>query len=119
MPTWLPDGKMLCFTSRRLEAAEEHIDSEVTMVMSGAWGGSPKKVPVEAGILDSDYLIIRQQNQASNGDIVVAMMEEANVKRIYFHSDHIELRLENSSVEPFHVSQAQILGKVVGLIRNI
>lgn len=75
---------------------------------------------IEAGILDGDYLIVRQQNQASNGDIVVAMMEdEATVKRIYFHSDHIELRPENSSMEPFRVSDAQILGKVAGLIRKM
>ncbi|HQA07218.1 MAG TPA: transcriptional repressor LexA [Syntrophomonadaceae bacterium] len=75
---------------------------------------------IEAGILDGDYLIVRQQNQANNGDIVVAMMEdEATVKRIYFHSDHIELRPENSSMEPFYVPQAQILGKVTGLMRKI
>jgi repressor LexA len=75
---------------------------------------------VEAGILDGDYLIVRQQNQASNGEIVVAMMEdEATVKRIYFHSDHIELRPENSSMQPFRVNDAQILGKVTGLIRKI
>jgi repressor LexA len=74
---------------------------------------------VEAGILDGDYLIVRQQNQASNGEIVVAMVEdEATVKRIYFHSDHIELRPENSSMQPFRVHDAQILGKVAGLIRK-
>lgn len=75
---------------------------------------------IEAGILDGDYLIVRQQNQASNGDIVVAMMEdEATVKRIYFHSDHIELRPENSSMKPFRVSEVQILGKVAGLMRKM
>ncbi len=75
---------------------------------------------IEAGILDGDYLIVRQQNQASNGEIVVAMMEdEATVKRIYFHSDHIELRPENSSMQPFRVNDAQIIGKVAGLIRKI
>lgn len=75
---------------------------------------------IEAGILDGDYLIVRQQNQASNGDIVVAMVEdEATVKRIYFHSDHIELRPENSAMEPFRVPQAQILGKVTGLMRKM
>lgn len=75
---------------------------------------------IEAGILDGDYLIVRQQNQASNGDIVVAMMEdEATVKRIYFHKDHIELRPENSSMEPLRVSNTQILGKVAGLMRKM
>jgi len=74
---------------------------------------------IEAGILDGDYLIVRQQNQASNGEIVVAMVEdEATVKRIYFHSDHIELRPENSSMQPFRVNDVQILGKVTGLIRK-
>lgn len=75
---------------------------------------------IEAGILNGDYLIIRQQNQASNGDIVVAMMEdEATVKRIYYRGDQIELRPENSAMEPFFVPQAQVLGKVTGLIRKM
>ena len=75
---------------------------------------------IEAGILDGDYLIVRQQNQASNGDIVVAMMEdEATVKRIYFYNDYVELRPENSSMEPLRVNNTQILGKVAGLIRKM
>ncbi|HPU48298.1 MAG TPA: transcriptional repressor LexA [Syntrophomonadaceae bacterium] len=75
---------------------------------------------IEAGILDGDYLIVRQQSQANNGDIVVAMVEdEATVKRIYFHSDHIELRPENSSMEPFRVTDVQIVGKVTGLMRKL
>ncbi len=75
---------------------------------------------IEAGILDGDYLIVRQQSQANNGDIVVAMVEdEATVKRIYFHSDHIELRPENSSMEPFRVTDVQIVGKVTGLMRKM
>ena len=75
---------------------------------------------IEAGILDGDYLIVRQQNQASNGDIVVAMMEdEATVKRIYFYNDYVELRPENISMEPLRVNNTQILGKVAGLIRKM
>lgn len=75
---------------------------------------------IEAGILDGDYLIVRQQNQASNGDIVVALIEdEATVKRIFFRDRCIELRPENSAMEPIFVEQAEVLGKVNGLIRKM
>lgn len=75
---------------------------------------------IEAGILDGDYLIIRQQDDASNGEIVVAMVEsEATVKRIYKHKDNIELRPENSTMKPIVVNQATVVGKVTGLLRKM
>ncbi len=74
---------------------------------------------IEAGILTGDKIIVRKQNTANNGDIVVAMMDEsATVKRFYKHSDHIELRPENSSMYPILVKDVEILGKVVGLYRS-
>jgi repressor LexA len=76
---------------------------------------------IEAGIHDGDYVIVRQQQTAQNGEIVVAMTEEdeATVKRFYKEKDHFRLQPENSSLEPILLNQVSILGKVVGLFRDI
>lgn len=75
---------------------------------------------IEAGILDGDYVIVRQQQIADNGDIVVAMTDEneATVKTFYKERDHIRLQPENVSMEPLRLMNVSILGKVIGLIRN-
>src|SRR5690625_1945151 len=75
---------------------------------------------IEAGILDGDMVIVKQQNTADNGDIVVAMTEEdeATVKRFFKEEDHIRLQPENDTMEPIIVHQVIILGKVIGLYRN-
>lgn len=74
---------------------------------------------IEAGIMDGDYLIIRQQTNANNGEIVVAIVEdEATVKRFYKKDGYIELRPENSSMEPMIFDDVQIAGKVSGLLRR-
>lgn len=76
---------------------------------------------IEAGILDRDMVIVKQQNIAENGDIVVAMTEdnEATVKRFFKEKDHIRLQPENATMEPLIYSNVTILGKVIGLYRNI
>ncbi|MFD1954787.1 transcriptional repressor LexA [Paenibacillus thailandensis] len=76
---------------------------------------------IEAGIHDGDYVIVRQQSTASNGDIVVAMTEEdeATVKTFYKEKDHIRLQPQNSSMEPLRLKNVTILGKVIGLFRDI
>lgn len=76
---------------------------------------------IEAGILDGDYVIVRQQSTANNGDIVVAMTEEdeATVKRFYKEKDHIRLQPENPAMQPILLKNVTILGKVIGLFRNI
>lgn len=76
---------------------------------------------IEAGILDGDMVIVKQQNTAQNGDIVVAMTEddEATVKRFFKEKDHIRLQPENSTMEPLIYTNVSILGKVVGLYRHI
>ena len=75
---------------------------------------------IEAGILDGDYIIVREQPDANNGDIVVALLEdEATVKRLYKHQDHIELIPENSAMEPIITNEAHIIGKVLGLMRRM
>jgi repressor LexA len=76
---------------------------------------------IEAGILDGDYVIVRQQQTANNGDIVVAMTEEdeATVKRFFKEKDHIRLQPENSSLQPILLKHVTILGRVIGLFRDI
>lgn len=76
---------------------------------------------IEAGILNGDYVIVKKTASANNGEIVVAMTEEdeATVKRFYKEKTHFRLQPENSSMEPIIVNQVTILGKVVGLYRNI
>lgn len=76
---------------------------------------------IEAGIHNGDYVIVRQQQTANNGDIVVAMTEddEATVKTFYKEKDHIRLQPENDTMEPIRLHNVSILGKVIGLFRDI
>lgn len=76
---------------------------------------------IEAGILNGDYVVVKQQQTANNGDIVVAMTEddEATVKRFFKEKSYFRLQPENSSMEPIIVEQVSILGKVVGVYRQI
>ena len=75
---------------------------------------------INAGILNGDYVIVRKQTNASNGEIVVAMTDddEATVKRFYKEDGHFRLQPENDAMAPIILDQFQILGKVVGLYRN-
>ncbi|UCZ51632.1 transcriptional repressor LexA [Bacillus shivajii] len=76
---------------------------------------------IEAGIFDGDYVVVRQQQSANNGDIVVAMTEEdeATVKRFFKEKDHVRLQPENATLEPIILRNVHILGKVVGVFRTI
>src|SRR5690625_826181 len=76
---------------------------------------------IEAGILDGDKVIVKQQNTAENGEIVVAMTEdeEATVKRFFKEKNHVRLQPENSFMEPIILDRVTILGKVVGLYREL
>ncbi len=76
---------------------------------------------IEAGILDGDMLIVRAQPTAENGEIVVAMIgDEATVKRFFRREGYIELRPENSTMQPIIVNgPVEIIGKVTGLIRRL
>ena len=75
---------------------------------------------IEAGINDGDYLVVREQQTADNGDIVVALIEDgATVKRFYKEADHIRLQPENSSMEPIIVDDCAIVGKVVAQFRRV
>ncbi|ATH60241.1 MULTISPECIES: transcriptional repressor LexA [Staphylococcus] len=76
---------------------------------------------IEAGILDGDKVIVRSQTIAENGDIIVAMTEEneATVKRFYKEKTRYRLQPENSTMSPIYLDQVTVLGKVVGLFREI
>ncbi|MCZ8513111.1 transcriptional repressor LexA [Paenibacillus filicis] len=75
---------------------------------------------IEAGIHNGDYVIVRQQQTANNGEIVVAMTEEdeATVKTFYKEKDHIRLQPENPALEPIRLNHVTILGKVIGVFRD-
>ncbi|PKM79255.1 MAG: repressor LexA [Firmicutes bacterium HGW-Firmicutes-13] len=75
---------------------------------------------INAGILDGDYVIVRQQSTANNGEIVVALIEdEATVKRFYKEDGYYRLQPENDFYEPIIIQNVNVLGKVVGLFRRI
>ena len=75
---------------------------------------------IDAGIFEGDLVIVRSQNYADAGDIVVALLdEEATVKRFFRDGNKIRLQPENSVMSPIIVDDAQILGKVVGLFRKM
>jgi repressor LexA len=74
----------------------------------------------DAGILEGDFVIVRRQETAGDGDIVVALVgEEATVKRFFREDDHVRLQPENEAMEPIRTREAQVLGRVVGLCRRV
>jgi repressor LexA len=106
--------------------AEENIEDyiQVPGVAGGDEGEYVLRVAGEsmrdAGILEGDYVVVRRQETARNGDIVVAMVgEEATVKRFFKESDHIRLQPENREMEPIRSTDVRVLGKVVGVFRRI
>ncbi len=73
---------------------------------------------INAGILDGDRIIVRKQNWAQTGEIVVALIDdEATVKRYFVDDDHIRLQPENPIYEPILAREVNILGKVIGVFR--
>ncbi|MFL5822166.1 MAG: transcriptional repressor LexA [Solirubrobacteraceae bacterium] len=79
-------------------------------------GDSMKNV----GILDGDLVVVKPQDAADDGDIVVALLgEEATVKRFYRETDHVRLQPENESMAPIRSRDVRVLGTVVGLMRSI
>ena len=76
---------------------------------------------IQAGILDGDYVIVRDQDSARNGDIVVALVdgEAATVKRFFHEKNRVRLQPENDSMEPIYTTDVAVLGKVVGVYRRM
>ena len=76
----------------------------------------------DAGILEGDYVIVRRQESATDGEIVVALVgdeAEATVKRFFRESDHVRLQPENSALKPILTKEVTVLGRVVGLCRRV
>lgn len=75
---------------------------------------------IEAGILDADFVIVRRQSHAENGDIVVAMIDdEATVKRIFYEKTRVRLQPENSAMQPIYARDVTVLGRVIALFRQM
>jgi repressor LexA len=106
--------------------AEENIEEyvEVPPAAGGDKGEYVLRIRGEsmkdAGILEGDYVVVHRQENASDGDIVVALVgEEATVKRFFRETDHIRLQPENTSMEPIRSKDVRIMGRVVGLFRSV
>jgi repressor LexA len=104
------------------ENIEEYVD--VPPVAGGEEGEYVLRVRgqsmVKAGILEGDYVVVRPQDDAADGEIVVALVgEEATVKRFFRESDHVRLQPENDAMEPIRSREVKVLGRVVGLFRSV
>jgi len=75
---------------------------------------------VDDGILNGDYVVVREQRNAYNGDIVVAVLKNgfATLKRFYKEATRIRLQPANSTMSPIYVTDVEIRGKVVAVIRQ-
>ena len=75
---------------------------------------------INAGILAGDLVVVRPQETARDGEIVVALLgEDATVKRYFKEADHVRLQPENDTMEPIRSREVQILGRVVGVLRKV
>ena len=106
--------------------AEENIEEYVPVpeIAGGEEGEFVLKVKgdsmVNAGILEGDHVIVRKQDTAKNGEIVVALVgDEATVKRFFREEDHVRLQPENDTLEPILTREVQVLGRVVGVCRRV
>jgi repressor LexA len=106
--------------------AEENIEEyvEVPSFAGGEEGEFVLRVKGDSmkdiGIFEGDHVIVRRQETARNGEIVVALVgEEATVKRFFREEDHVRLQPENSALEPIRSRDVQVLGRVVGVCRRV
>ncbi len=108
---------------------EPHSDPNATFYVSASMLSGDKTAYVlqvkgnsmiEDGIFDGDYVLIEKSNQASNGDIVVALVDDslATLKKFYKEGDRVVLKPANSNMDPIYPNHLVIQGKVVGLVRK-
>ena len=123
-----PDGLPLLgvVAAGRPILAEENIEEYVSV--PAAAGGSDGEYLLRVrgesmknvGIIEGDLVVVRPQDSADDGDIVVALVgEEATVKRYFRERDHVRLQPENDDMEPIRSREVHVLGKVVGLMRSL
>jgi repressor LexA len=106
--------------------AEENIEDYI-QVPAAAGGDTGEYVlrvrgesMIDVGILEGDFVVVRPQDTADDGEIIVALVgEEATVKRFFRESDHVRLQPENATMEPIRSKDVRVLGRVVGLFRNV
>src|SRR5213593_4291587 len=111
--------------------AEQNIEEYLAVPEPLARGGEEFLLRVKgdsminAGILDGDFVVVRRQQDARNGDIVAALAgddetaDEATVKTFFREAGRIRLQPENDALEPIYARHVQILGKVVGVFRSL
>jgi repressor LexA len=106
--------------------AEENIEDYVSVPEIAGGGDGEYLLRIrgdsmkDAGILEGDYVVVRPQDTASDGEVVVALLgEEATVKRFFRETDHIRLQPENDAMDPIRSKEVKVLGRVVGLLRQV
>jgi repressor LexA len=106
--------------------AEENIEEYISVPEVAGGGDGEYLLRIRgdsmknAGILEGDIVVVRPQNTAREGEIVVALLgEEATVKRFFREADHIRLQPENETMEPIRSKEVKVLGRVVGLLRSL
>lgn len=112
--------------------AEQNVEEYVAVPEPLSRGGEEEFIlrvkgdsMVNAGILDGDFVVVQRRQDASNGEIVVALAgedevaEEATVKRFFRENGRIRLQPENDELEPIYADHVQILGKVIGVFRQV
>jgi repressor LexA len=106
--------------------AEENIEDYVDVPAVAGGGDGEYLLRVrgdsmkDAGILEGDFVVVRPEDTASDGEIVVALVgEEATVKRFFKEADHVRLQPENAAMEPIRSKGVKVLGRVVGLLRKV
>jgi len=110
------------------EPIEPYTDPNATLAVNPALVSGDKSYVLQArgesmiddGILNGDYVVVKEQNQANNGDIVVAVLQNgfATLKRFYREATRIRLQPSNSTMSPIYVKELEIKGKVVAVIRQ-
>ncbi len=110
--------------------AEENVEDELAVPETLGRGGDfllrvRGDSMIEAGILDGDTLVVHRQQDATNGDIVVALVgndesaDEATVKTFYREDGRVRLQPENSALQPIYADHVEILGRVIGVFRSL
>jgi repressor LexA len=106
--------------------AEENIEDYIQTPSAAGGGEGEYLLRVRGdsmkniGILDDDLVVVRPQDHADNGEVVVALVgEDATVKRFFREADHVRLQPENDTMQPIRSRDVRVLGKVVGLMRSM